>query len=859
MGRIVTIWQEHGPNPARGAARAEPAKPARGVARAQQAPPGTLRDVRDRYRVVVIGGGIVGTSVAYHLARRGLTEVALLERERLTAGSSWHAAGGYHAINADPAIAELQRYTISMYPDIERESGQPLGRKETGGIWLAGTAERARWLRSELTRMLAQGHEGARLVSPEEAAELVPIIDPAGLTAALFDPEEGNLDPVGATVAYAAAARARGVEVLEHTRVTALARRLRARSGGGWTVTTDRGSIRAEHVINAGGLWARRVGRMVGLDHPIVPMRHHYLVTESIPAVAALDRPMPAVTDLEGFSYLQREGDGILLGIYEQRPVHWSVEGAPWDFGQTLFAEEIERILPELSLAYERFPALRETGVRRWVNGAFAFTPDGNPLVGPVDGLPGYWAACGVMAGFSQGAGIGLVLANWLADGDPGFDVFGMDVARFPAWASDDTYLLPMTAQFYARRFVMAYPNEELPAARPRLVTPASEAQARAGARWTVNRGLEVAAYFADDAAFEETGTLGRSNAEPLVAAEVHAVRTAAGAYEIAQYARYEVTGTGAAAWLDGLVAGRLPPVGRIRLAPMLSPAGHLVGDLSVTRLAEDRFWLTGSYALQEWHLRWFQAHLPQRGVTIRNRTAELMGFSVSGPAARAVLGALVAPGVDVAGAALPFLAVRELPLGHDLGSAVVGRISLTGELGFEIVVPAARQGALAEALVVVGADHGLRFVGDRAVDSLRLEKGYGIWFGEFRGRVTPAECGLERFVAFDKGEFVGREAALRARDGGARRLVLLAVEAVDADAHRDDPVRLEGRVVGSVTSGGFGHHVGLSLALALVERGVTEAPRVDLSVAVVGDPRPARILPEAPYDPRGERLRDRA
>ena len=805
--------------------------------------------MRSQYRVVVVGGGIVGVSVAYHLALRGLTDVAIVERERLTAGSSWHAAGGFHAINADTRIAALQRYTIGLYPAIEAESGQAIGLKMSGGLELAGTSERWRWLTSELAWLRSQGHDGAALLTPEAAAALVPIIDPSGLFGALFDPDEGNLDPNGATYAYAAAARARGVEIIQGNRVLALERR----PDGDWDVVTEQGTIVAEHVVNAAGLWARRVGRMVGVDHPLVPMPHHYLVTDAIPAVAAIEGLMPAVTDLEGFTYLQREGDGVLLGIYEQRPVHWEVDGAPWDFGMTLFPEEIDRILPELQMAFERFPVLREVGVKKWVNGAFTFTPDGNPLVGPVDGIPGYWAACGCMAGFSQGAGIGLALANWIVDDDPGLDVFGMDVARFGAYASGDHYLRATTAQFYARRFLMAYPNEELPAGRPLKTTPGHEALLAAGARFTVNWGLEVPLYFAPGPDFVETEALGRSNAEPIVAEEIAAVRTAAGAYEIAQYARYEVTGPAAAAWLDHLLAGRLPDVGRIRLAPMLGPEGRLKGDLTVTRLADDRFWLTGSYYLQDWHLRWFRSHLPASGVTLRNRTDELMGFSVSGPASRTILAALTA--ADVSAAAVPFLSVRTMSVGGS--EAVVGRISLTGELGYEIVVPTDRHRALLDALTEAGQPRGLRLIGDRAVDSLRLEKGYGIWSAEFRQDVTPGMSGLDRFVAFDKGDFIGRDAALRERAlGAARRLVLLEVDATDADATKDDGIWLDGRLVGVVTSGAFGHHVEMSLALAYVDREVVTAG-AELTMYVVGEPRPARILPEIPYDPQGLRLRD--
>jgi dimethylglycine dehydrogenase len=803
--------------------------------------------MKGQYRVVVIGGGIVGCSVAYHLTLRGVTDVAVIERKELTAGSTWHAAGGFHAINSDADVAALQKYTISLYPQVEEESGQPIGLNMSGGLELAGTPERAQWLKSELAWLRAMDTD-AYLLTPEEAAEMVPIIDPAGLTGALFDPHEGNLDPNGATHAYAGAAKKRGAEVILRNRVLSLSRL----PSGEWSVETEQGAITAEHIVNAAGLWARRVGNMVGIDHPLVPMPHHFLITEAIPEVAAIEGPMAAVTDLEGFTYLQREGDGVLLGLYEQNPRHWQVEGAPWDFGMTLFPEEIDRIMPELSIGFERFPVLQDVGIKRWVNGAFTFTPDGNPLVGPVEGIPNYWAACGCMSGFSQCAGIGLALANWIVDGDPGLNAFGMDVARFGPYASNDRYLRDTTAQFYARRFVMAYPNEELPAGRPLKTTPCYDDLAAAGARFSVNWGLEVPLYFAPTPEFEENDTLGRSNAELLVAEEVDAVRTAAGACEIAQYARYEVTGTGAEAWLDYLMASRIPEVGCIRLAPMLGESGRLMGDLSVARLEAERFWLTGSYYLQMWHQRWFHQRLPDSGVTLRNITDDWMGFSVSGPASRAILERLAHD--DVSDKAFPFLAVRMMDVGT--ARAVVGRISLTGELGYEVAVSTNQHRTLLRQLREVGGESGLRLIGDRAIDSLRLEKAYGIWNAEFTQAYTPGMSGLDRFVAFDKGDFIGREAALREREEAvAQQLVLLEVDAGEADASADDGIWIGDRRVGFVTSGAYGHHVKKSLALAYVDRDAIESA-ADLEVFVVGEARTARILPEAPYDPTSNKLR---
>ena len=804
--------------------------------------------MKSHYRVVVIGGGIVGASVLYHLSRAGWADVALIERAELTAGSTWHAAAGFHAQNKDSNIASLQAYTIALYPEIERESGQNIGMRQAGGFSLAGTAERFESLKAEWAHFQSLGHE-THLVSPQEIAAQCPIIDVKNVVGGLFDPNEGHMDPHGTTHAYTGAARKRGAEVILHNRVLALTQL----PSGEWRVDTEKGSITAEHVVNAAGLWARRVGRMVGLNLPVTPMQHHYLLTEDVPEIMALPAEMPAVTDLEGYTYLQQERNGVLLGIYELNPRHWNVDGAPWDYGMELIPEEIDRIADELSVGLARFPALERVGIRKWVNGAFTFTPDGNPLVGPVPGLRNYWVACGVMAGFSQGGGVGLALANWMTAGDPGADIFGMDIARYGAFAANDHYLRDTTRQFYARRFVLSHPNEELPAGRPLKTTPAYDAMKAQGARFGVSWGMEYPQYFAiGEPDFVEIPAQRRSNAERFVAAEVAATRSAAGLWETAIYARYEVSGPGAPAWLDRLLASRLPSEGRVRLATMLKPNGQLLGDLSVMHLPGGRYWLVGSYYLQAWHMRWFNEHLPAQGVMLRNLSDEWMGFSLSGPRSREILSTLTR--TDLSDAQMPFMTAAQMEIGRT--DAIVARLSLTGELGYEVTVRTAEHRALWSALLAAGTAFGLRQIGGRALESLRLEKGYGIWSTEFTQDYTPAMCGLERYVAFDKGDFIGRDAALRARgEPVAQRLVLLAIESPDAEAHGLEPIWVEGKLVGYVTSGAYGHHVGMSLALAYVDLAVAER-RPPLTVHIIGEPRAARILPEPPYDPSGTRLR---
>ena len=803
--------------------------------------------MKSQYRVVVIGGGIVGASVLYHLARKGWSDIALIERAELTAGSTWHAAAGFHAINDDPHIAALQAYTIELYREIERESGQSTGMHMPGGYSLATTPERWEWLRSEFAIYQTLGIH-ARLATPEEIVADCPIVSPDGLLGGLFDPHEGAVDPHGTTHAFAIAARRRGAEVILRNRVLGL-----EPHPDGWQVITEHGNVVAEHVVNAGGLWARRVGRMVGVDLPLTPMQHHYLITEDLPELVARKDEMPCVTDLEGFTYLQQERKGLILGVYERTPKHWAVEGAPWDYGMELFPEDIDRIGPELMIGFRRFPSLEQVGIRKWVNGAFTFTPDGNPLVGPVPGRRRFWSACGCMGGFSQGGAIGKVLADWIVEGDPGTDIFGMDVARFGSFASNDRYLRETTAQFYARRFVIAYPNEELPAGRPLKTTPSYDAQRALGARFGVVWGMESPQYYATgEPGFVEPPTARRPAGDRFVAQEVHATRTAAGLLDTGVYGRYEVRGPGAAAWLDGLLASRLPATGRMRLAPMLNPAGRLMGDLTVTKLDDERYWLVGSYYLQEWHQRWFRDHLPARGVEIENLSESWLGFSLSGPRSREILAALTA--ADVSDRALPFMGCAPLDVGGT--SAVVARLSLTGELGYEINVPALQQRRLWEALMEAGAPLGMRPIGMRAQDSLRLEKGYGVWSLEFSTSVTPAMSGLDRFVAPDKGDFVGRTAFLAdSRQAPPQRLVLVEADSPEADATGYEPIYHGERRVGYVTSGAYGHHVRRSLALAYVDSDVV-ATREPLSVTILGVPRTARILHTPPYDPAGARLR---
>ena len=807
--------------------------------------------MKSNYKVVVIGGGVVGASVLYHLAKFGWSEVCLIERSVLTAGSSWHAAGGIHALNADPNMAALQAYTIDLLSEIERESGQAIGLHMTGGITVASAPARWEWLQSTYRIFQTIGIEDCYLMTPAQIREKCPIMDVTGVLGGLWADREGYIDTTGTVQAYARAARLRGADVIEHNRVL----ELKQRADGTWQVVTEHGTVHAEHVVNAGGLWAKQVGRMVGLELPLSPLCHHYLVTESIPQVAALDFELTMMVDLEGFTYMRQDQQGVLVGIYEIDHKHWNIDGAPWDYGFELIQEDLDRISNELEMVYTRYPVLQETGVKRWVNGAFTFSPDGNPLVGPVRGTRNYWLACGVMAGFLQGGGVGKTLAEWMIHGEPQADAWPMDIARYGAFACNREYIRQTTGQFYSRRFVMTYPNEQLPAGRPLRRAPAHDAMNAAGAMWGCSWGLEVPLLFPPPG-FAEMPSLKRSNAFPIVAEECRAVREQVGLLDISGFSRYRISGANADAWLDRLLAGRLPKPGRARLAPMLAPDGRLKGDLTVFNWGDGSWWLMGSYYLREWHMRWFHQHLDRArdgDVIVRDISDGIVGFSLSGPNSRKVLATLTHQ--DVSDAALPFMACTTLDVG--LLSARVGRLSVCGELGYEINCHASEHITLRQILLEAGATHGLREYGYYAMNSLRLEKSFGIWSREFTQGYTAGMTGMDRWIDWRKPGFIGREAALKEKDSNTapQRLVTLAVDATDAEASGYEPVWRNGRRVGFITSGGYGHSIGSSLAMALVEPEHCE-PGTELSTHIVGVERTARVLAPSPYDPKGERLR---
>lgn len=799
-------------------------------------------------RVAIIGGGVVGASVLYHLTKLGWSDVMLIERSELTSGSTWHAAGGFHTLNGDTNMAALQGYTIRLYKELEEITGMSCGLHHVGGVTLADNQDRFDMLLAERAKHRFMGLE-TEIVGPEEIKKIAPVTNVDGIIGALYDPLDGHLDPSGTTHAYAKAARMGGATIETHCMVRATTQRTDAT----WDVVTDKGTIHAEHVVNAGGLWAREVGAMAGIYFPLHPMEHQYIVTEDVPLIRDMaqdGKEHPHVMDPAGESYLRQEGRGLCIGFYEQTCRPWAVEGTSWDFGQDLLPDDFDKIEQSIEFAYKRFPDLARAGVKNVIHGPFTFAPDGNPLVGPVPGVRNYWSACGVMAGFSQGGGVGLMLAQWMVEGETERDTMAMDVARFGDWITPG-YTLPKVIENYQKRFSVAYPNEELPAARPHRTTPMYDLFSNMGAVWGHQFGLEVPNYFATTGEpTYETPSFRRSDAFDATAREVKAVRAGVGINELQNFGKYRVTGPKARAWLNRIMAGRVPSPGRVALSPMLSEKGRLIGDFTISCLADEHFQLTASYGSQAFHFRWLLQH-QEIGVTICNISDQRTGFQIAGPNARDLLAAVTRDDVTT----MKFLDVRRLTVGS--ADCIVQRLSYTGDLGFEIYCDPMDQRNLWHSLWQAGQPHGMTPFGMRAMMSLRLDKFFGSWMAEFSPDYTAAETGLDRFIHFKKNDaFIGRAAAEAEKaEAPARKLVAFEVDAEDADVQGYEPIWLEDAVVGFCTSGGYSHYAEKSIALGFLptER-VDEKP--DVLIEILGEMRAATVLDQPLFDPEGKRMR---
>ncbi len=796
-------------------------------------------------KVIIIGGGVVGCSILFHLAKFGLKDCILLERKELTSGSSWHAAGNVHVISSDPNISRLMAYTIRLYKEIEETSGHSTGFKPSGGFYLASNEVWADYLKRERSKARYMGLD-QEFISLEEVVKKNPLIDPKRYISALWDPIDGEVDPSGVTYAFAKAAKVHGAKYYNNTVV----KDTKQKKDGTWDVITNKGNINAEIVINAGGLWAREVGQMAGINLPVQPMEHHYLITETIPEIEAMGegKRLPVGTDFEGNIYFRQEGKGMLLGTYEPKSTPWKVEGTPMDFGHELLEPKLDNIQDRLAIGFERMPALKKAGIKNIVNGPFTFGPDGSPLIGPVPGLKNYWVAVGVMAGFCQGGGVGKCIAEWIIDGEPSIDVWAMDVARFGNYASPQ-YGTIKSSENYERRFIMTFPNETLPKGRKQKTTALYDRFVSKGAVMGDIFGLESVLWFANNPkdAYEEP-TIKRSRSHEYVSKEVKNVRENVGLIEIANFSKHEFQGIDSRKFLDYVLAGRIPKPGRISLNPMLTHKGKLYGDLTVACINENEFIVFGSGAVQEMHRRWFENYTKDFDVNYRNRSDDFHGFSLSGPKSRDLLQKLVRE--NISNENFKFRDTREMFVAGV--PAIVNRISFTGELGYEIYVAPHFQIKLYEEMEKVGQEFNLKPFGSRALMSMRLEKSWGAWTLDYRPDFTAKESGLDFFIDWKK-DFIGKEIAKK--DNSNLKLTPLIVETDDIDVTNNEAVMKDGKSIGYVTSGGFAHYVNKSIAFSYLDKNILNSDE-KIQVEINGNFYNCSIIKEPLYDPSGKKMR---
>ncbi|WP_397542194.1 FAD-dependent oxidoreductase [Roseovarius salis] len=803
-------------------------------------------------RAVVIGGGVIGCSILYHLTKLGWRDVVLLERDELTSGSTWHAAANIHGLHDSANISRLQHYTMTLYKELEQETGQSCGVFQPGSLYLAQTENREHQLKLQAAKAKLYGmkfHE----ISREEAEEKHPLVNYDGIRCIMWEPEGGNVDPSGVTNAYAVGARQKGAEIYRFTPVTAT----RPRPDGTWVVETPKGNIETEWVINAAGLWGREVAKLAGIEVPLQPTEHQYFVTEAMAEIESAGRRLPSVADRDGEYYLRQEGKGLLIGAYERKVKFWAEDGTPLDFAHDLFPDDLERIEENMMRAIERVPAVGEAGIKRVINGPMIWSPDSNVILGPVPELRNYFMCGGIIPGFSQSAGMGLMVAQWIVEGEMQYDMFPWDIARFGQWANDPRFVMAKVQDQYAHRFAIHYPNEERAAGRPHRTRPVYEMQKEMGAVFGLNYCWEHPQWFADTPGTQDTNGFTRQNWWGPVGDECRMLRERAGIIDISNFAKYKVKGPGAEDWLNAVFANNMPTsVGRSCLTPLISVRGGIAGDATVTRVDADEFWIVSSGMAERYQKRFYDMVPLPEGTTFESHTEQMCGFNVAGPKSRELLQRMT--NTSLATGDFPFMRSKMIDIAGVRCLAL--RVSFTGDLGWELHCRTEDQEALYRALVEAGKEFGAGPVGARALMSMRIEKGYGSWSREYSPEYYPHEVGLAGLCKMGK-DFLNKQAAQRAMEGAPREdLVLIhvdeaAVTASNADATGGEPILRDGAPVGRVTSGTYGYTVGMSLALGYVRHG-TAGPGDTVEVMILGRPHRGRILQAPPFDPEGRRLR---
>ena len=800
-------------------------------------------------QAVVIGGGLIGCSILYHLAKLGWKDVVLLERDELTSGSTWHAAANIHGLHDHINISKMQYYTMRLYKELETETGQGCGIFHTGSLYLAQTEEREYQLRLQEAKARYFGANFYH-VARDEAEQLHPLVNFDGIRCIMYEPDGGSVDPSGVTHAYAAGAKLFGADVHRFTPVTATI----AQPDGSWIVETPKGDIHTQWIVNAAGLWGREVAKMVGLELPLQPTEHQYLVTDNIPEIEAMAQRLPSVADRDGEYYLRQEAQGLLIGAYERDVRLWAEEKTPGNFGHDLFDGDLDRIEENLMRAIDRVPVVGKAGIKRIINGPMIWSPDGSALFGSVPELSNYFCCNGIIPGFSQSGGLGLMAAQWIIDGEPEYDMFPWDIARFDDWA-DKKFTKERVIDQYAHRFKIHFPYEEREAGRPAMKRPAYDRQKGLGAVFGLNAGWEHPLWFAPEGiAATETYGFTRQDWFEHVGTECRALRNSVGVIDVSNFAKYEILGAGAEDWLNSVIANKVPSiVGRTCLTPMIGVRGGIAGDFTLTKLGADHFFMIGSGMAERYHQRFFNAVPHPDSVCFESRTRAMCGFNIAGPKSRELLSRLTQE--DLSTANFAFMRSKRLIIAGLEATAL--RVSFTGDLGWEIYVATENQDKLYEAIFSTGADLGVRPIGSRALMSLRLEKGYGSWSREYSPEYWPHEVGLEHLIKLEKDDFLGKDAYVTLKDTAPRtRLVIIEVNVTNADASGSEPIFLsDGTPIGQVTSGSYGYTVEKSLALAMIKT-AHATPGQEVDVAILGQPHRGVILADPPFDPKGAILR---
>ena len=806
-------------------------------------------------RVVVIGGGVVGVSTLYHLVKKGWSDVVLCERTELTAGSTWHAAGLLPLFNMSYSVGQIHKYAVAFYQTLEEETGQNVGFTQVGNIRLATNAQRMDEYRFYAGVARTIGVQ-VDFLTPAQVKEIWPLCNTEGLVGAIIHPEDGYIQPADLTQALAKGARNGGAEIYRRTRVVAIERT----AGGEWLVKTDQGDIICEHIVSATGNHARQTGAMVGIEIPTIPVEHQYIITEPHPDIVARHEQglpeMGVLRESDASYYMREERGGLILGPYEKGAPACFVDGPPDDFENDLFQGDLDRLEPHIEAAINRVPAFGEVGIKEVINGPIPYTPDGSPLVGPAWDVPNFWINEGHSFGITAAGGAGWQLVEWMVDGEPTVDMMGVDPRRFGPYASRG-YLKTKNEEAYESVFVVHYPDEERPGARPLKQSPCYERMRDRGAVFGQVYGWERPNWFAPDGVeAKDNWSFRRTNYFEHVGNECRHVHEKVGLLDMTAFSKFEVTGPGAEAWLDGLVSNRIPKnVGRINLCYLLSENGGVRAEFTIFREAPERFYLVSAGAMERHDFDYLTKLLPDDGsVRLHKVTTQNGVFVVAGPRSRDVLEKIT--DASLANDDFKWLSGQIINVGNANSRAM--RVNFVGELGWELHHPIEMQNYVFDLLMDAGDGFDIKPFGIRAMDSLRVEKSYRLIPRELSIEYAALESGLERFVHLNKGPFIGATALADWQQRGFQNhyVTMEVHDVTDADARGSEPIYSDGELVGRATSGNYGWRVGKSLALAMVPPALSEIG-TDLEIEILGERHRATVIEESPFDPENKRLRD--